>query len=792
MHDKSQTDAAAIQPWDRRVERDTRLFAKQFFLLLLVSLLVVGLALIAHEYAERGVERDALMAQEATQVAVGKRHLTRALETVSADLKFLAASEPMRSVLDETDPKQRARLARSFANLATHRRLYDQIRYLDETGMEVVRVDFNEGDVLVVPEERLQDKSGRYYFADTFELQRGQVYVSPLDLNIEHGRIQQPLNPMLRVGTPVFDTQGRKRGIVLLNYLGRVLIRSLQEVTRGSWGIPLFLNRDGYWFLGADRSQEWGFMFNNGRTFGSVFPEAWAAVSGSAQGQIWTHDGLFSFDTIYPLSEAQTSSSGAAEAHASSTRRVDAKGYAWKVLTHVDPKAAAHAVGGYMEHGFQMLMLLSLILLPASWLLARAWARSRAAEIAVRASEERCRSLYDDNPSIFITTDTAGKVLSVNRYGARELGYAANDLLERPLLELVAEEDRAAALECLAACVDMPDRSQAWEYRMVDRRGASIWVRTTARAVRDQSGDQVVLTVTEDISVRKQAEAERESLQKQLLELMREAGMAEVASGVLHNVGNVLNSLNVSTTLVAEKLQGLRLSGLEQAACLLRDHAETLPDFLAKDPKGQQLPDYLSVLSQHLSDGRDAMAKELARLREDTQHIKEIVTAQQSYAAHHDVSEPVSVAEIVEDAVRMNISSRHQIEFVREYEELPLILVDRHRLLQILVNLVRNAKQALNARREARKRITLRVGPAPDGTLRVQVADDGTGIAPQDLPRVFEYGFTTRPGGTGIGLHASAVIAKSMGGSLTGSSDGPGKGAVFTLELPLRAADLVA
>jgi two-component system, NtrC family, sensor kinase len=291
-----------------------------------------------------------------------------------------------------------------------------------------------------------------------------------------------------------------------------------------------------------------------------------------------------------------------------------------------------------------------------------------------------------------------------------------------------------------------------------------------------------------DITERKRAQAELENIHKQLVDASRQAGMAEIATNVLHNVGNILNSVNVSAALVGETLRTSRVSSLAQAVQLMGEHAGDLGAFLSTDPKGKLIPHYLAQVTQALAHEHQRMTDELVHLTQSIDHIKGVVATQQSYARGVKFVEPVQVRELAEDALRMNNGAlaRHGIKVIKRFADIPVVRLDRARVLQILVNLISNAGHALeNAPGEA-NRITLTVDAVDGSNLRVSVRDEGEGISAQNLTRIFAHGFTTRKSGHGFGLHSCALAARQMGGTLTAHSDGPGRGATFTLELPIE------
>jgi PAS domain S-box-containing protein len=318
--------------------------------------------------------------------------------------------------------------------------------------------------------------------------------------------------------------------------------------------------------------------------------------------------------------------------------------------------------------------------------------------------------------------------------------------------------------------------------------GSSIWHMTTKVPWRNKDGEIIgTFGTSRDISDLKNAEAKIEEAHKQLLETSRLAGMAEIATNVLHNVGNVLNSVNVSASLVVDNVRKSKVASLAKVAAMMQEHERDLGTFITSDAKGRQLPAYLGQLVEQLLADQKAAIIELELLVKNIEHINEVVAMQQSYAWVSGVKEIINVRDLVEDGLRMNAGAlaRHRVEVVREYEDVPPINVDKHRVLQILVNLIRNAKYACDESGREDRQMTVRVANG-EGRIKISVVDNGIGIPPENLARVFNHGFTTRKDGHGFGLHSGALAAKEMGGSLTAQSDGIGCGAAFTLELPVQ------
>lgn len=292
-----------------------------------------------------------------------------------------------------------------------------------------------------------------------------------------------------------------------------------------------------------------------------------------------------------------------------------------------------------------------------------------------------------------------------------------------------------------------------------------------------------------DVTERKRSEAALAKLNQELLETSRRAGMAEVATGVLHNVGNVLNSLNVASTCIADQLRNSKAPNLSRIVALFREHEAQLTEYLAHDSKGRQLLPYLAQLSEHITGEHASALQELTEIQKHIDHIKDIVAMQQSFAKVSGVAESVPVAELLDEALRMNESSlhRHAIKVVKDFATAPVITVEKHKALQILVNLMRNAKQACDGVERDEKQITLRVLDDSE-RVAITVADNGVGIPEENLTRIFSHGFTTKKNGHGFGLHSGALAAQELGGALRVASAGPGHGAAFTLELPIEPA----
>ncbi|MEH1957956.1 cache domain-containing protein [Nostoc sp.] len=317
----------------------SRVLIKNFLTVFLPLSALVGVVIGTIYYQQVQTEQVLLKTNELRKVDLETKVISGDFHSVVSDLMVISKQNELQRVLEGVNGQQQA-LSQELLLFSGYKKLYDQIRFLDRSGKEVVRVNFNKGEPTIVPEEKLQVQAKRYWFNDTLRLNQGQVFVSPLDLNIERGQVEQPLKPMIRFGTPVFDRRGEKRGIVVLNYFGTKLLDNFNQAFANASSQGMLLNADGYWLKGAKPEDEWGFMFPNrkNRTFGQAFPQAWQQISQKESGQFQTAEGIFTFTTVYPLVEGQKSSTGAGQAFAPSQNQIDPKSYHWKIVSWVSPE----------------------------------------------------------------------------------------------------------------------------------------------------------------------------------------------------------------------------------------------------------------------------------------------------------------------------------------------------------------------------------------------------------------------------------------------------------------------
>ncbi len=401
----------------------------------------------------------------------------------------------------------------------------------------------------------------------------------------------------------------------------------------------------------------------------------------------------------------------------------------------------------------------------------------RRSREAARDAEALWRSFFSHAPENVMIQDLEGRIIDINR---RSFGLPEDQVIDASAYDFMtpraAETFRNAVAE-----VERTREAVAYELQ-TELDGEPAWWSNKLIPV-ESSGDlEKVIIVCSDVTIEKRAEIDH-------MEAARRAGMAEIATGVLHNIGNVLNGVSTPLAFLSEQNASTRAGTLDDVVSLLDENADDLAHFFSEDPKGTQLRDFLAELARRLREERSDARSNLDRLRDNLEHLHSIVDAQQMHAKVGGVERRATAVELCEDALRICGASRpwRPNEVVRDFAQIPPLYIDKHKVLQILVNLLSNAREAMDegAIDEHRLDISTELLALPD-RLRIRVKDNGNGIEADVLEHIFEHGFTTRAHGHGFGLHSAALAARDLGGSITAQSAGRGAGATFCLEIPIE------
>ena len=522
--------------WDCKHTGMTTLRTSQLAWLTLVCLaMLIGIGLAVR--AATGQVTGLLAAESEQAVALNAGTFERILITASRDLRYLARSRALGDCLEDMATDRRDCLQRDWSAFVSAKPQYDQIRWIDETGLERVRVDRSPDGPVVVPQAELQNKADRYYFTETMALPPEAVYVSPLDLNIEQGAIEQPHKPMLRLAQRVFDRNGHSRGIVIVNYIALNLLEALADLhASDTW----LLNQDGYWLRGPSAEDEWGFMLGHPeRTLAQRHPDAWARISTETHGQFETAAGLWSFDTVIPT---RSLAEDRAETLATRLRGPDADaasaepftvadhGERWKLVDFV-PRAVYHAeiAGIWLRYGAILFALLAIILGSA-----RALVRSQRRELrayaaaAERESEERLQLAIDGASLGVWDWDFASNRLNWSDLCKEHLALpVGREPSLGHFLAVLHPDDRARVEALIRHCAETGE-DYATDYCIVRPDGTQHWIGALGRVYRADDGTALRMAgTTQDISARKQAQAQLSALNREL-EQRVEARTAEL------------------------------------------------------------------------------------------------------------------------------------------------------------------------------------------------------------------------------------------------------------------------
>ena len=469
--------------------------------------LLLGVVVVVHFYVDYRAERTRRDTNETLNVELARRALVADIASVTTDLMFLGRLlESLRFDSQSAEGRRRF-LAEVFVTFAREKQLYDQIRFIDRQGQEVVRVNLDGGDPRLVDAAGLQNKSGRYYVKQALRLARGQLYLSPLDLNIEDGAVEQPHKPVLRFATPVFDATGRRQGLVVLNYLGERLLEHFRESSANIADHVQLLNADGYWLSSPRPGEAWGFALGRDLTFARRFPEAWQLIRDHESGQKVATGGMFTFATVRPAAQAVSARNDVAVPAPHDP--------VWKVVSHIRLDAASLGLGAFIaRHAALYLGVLGLLAVLA-YLLAQANYHRRSAE-GQRAYERRFRQTLEDIDMVALMVDLRGHLTFCNRYLLRLTGWARDEVLGSDWVErFVPAEQRSdvrAVIDRLERYGDFP---ATFEGEVVTRQGQRRLIAWNNTLARDAQGQVIGLTaIGEDVTERRLAEEQVRKLSR--------------------------------------------------------------------------------------------------------------------------------------------------------------------------------------------------------------------------------------------------------------------------------------
>jgi PAS domain S-box-containing protein len=723
-----------------------RMARQRTLLILLLSMALTAGTIYFSYHTATSADWSILQNNEKTTVKRAQYRSSAELTAVISDVAYLSQEGYLQEWLAHGTEAARHSLEKEYLAFVREKELYDQIRLIDKHGQEIVRVDQGPEGPLIARKEELQDKSDRYYVTETLSLDRGQIYVSPLDLNVEHGVIEQPIKPMARIGMPLFDNEGRNRGAIILNYKGLRVLDRIQELASQSAGNLWLLNTEGYWLIGPSREDEWAFMYpgRRDRSFAHDYPAVWETISrrtGSAQ--FLSNGDLFTSTTIHPTAEQDSEQSANVE-HADPLPRET-----WIVLSHVPAAVIAAQRQPQIFRFATIFGVIALLEIVAAGLVFRHWIARQAAELAADRSEKKFRSLLEAAPDGIVVTDLAGKIVLVNSQTERLLGYERSQLVGRLVDVLVPRSRRGQHVELRTRYSAAPTArrlgggNQLWAARSD---GTELPVDVSLSPV-VSDGEGLVYASVRDVTDRYQKER---TIQEMAERLARD-------NAALNSVNKELDTFcySVSHDLRAP-LRGM--VGFCQA--LVEDYGDKL------DETGK---DYVQRIS--------AASKRMGQLIDDLLTLSRVTRTEINRA---DVNLS-NMAETIAEQLRRSDSDR-KVEFKIQ----PGLTAqgDETLLRTMLENLLGNAWKYSAKKPHA----TIEFGIAANGTEQpFFVRDNGAGFDMAHVDKLFKP-FQRLHGhrefeGTGIGLASVANIVRRHGGRIWAEAK-PEAGATMRFTLP--------
>lgn len=690
-------------------------------------------------------ERSILRANEEKSIELARHGSMAELAVAISDVAYLSREQYLQDWLIDGTEQSRRSLARELLAFADEKARYNQIRLLDEQGVERVRVDRASGRPHIVSRQELQDKSDRYYFTETLPLDRDQVYLSPFDLNVEHGAIEQPLRPTIRIAMPVFDREGRKRGVVVLNYSGQRLLTTIRGLASNSVGRFWLLNSSGYWLIGPSRQVEWAFMYpeRQDRSFAHAYPAAWQMMTRSPDGAQFDLEGdLFTYATISP----------AATERAERTAKAALPGIvshdSWILLTHVPAGMIAAQLRPAREFFATLFVALVLLQTAVAGVIYRQWTARQTAEQEAKRGQAIFHGLLEATPDATIATDGVGKIVLANTQVQRLLGYQADELIGQPVEILLPERHRAGHVKFGLQCRADPEprrmggRSQLWAIRSD---GTELPVDVSLNPV-ELDRESLIFASVRDMTDRYEKEQQIEEMAVRLARDNLE----------LNSLNRELDAFCYS---VSHDLRApLRsMTGFGQA--LLEDYGDKLDDV------GQ---DYIQRIS--------AASKRMGQLIDDLLMLSRVSRTEVKRVSV-DLSE---LAESVASQLREGDPAR-TVEF--KIQPGVTAQCDETLLRTVMDNLVGNSWKYSARKRQA----TIEFGVTANGSERTFfVRDNGAGFDMAHADKLFKpfqrlHG-STEFEGTGIGLASVANIIRRHGGRIWAESE-PGEGTTMRFTL---------
>ena len=717
----------------RNISHSVFRYAAAHFLSIAITLFVL---LFAGHYLDRQFEKQHWMAAQAKTVATITAEASRYYYESLSDLLVLADNRELFSGSEKSNTE----LGSEFERIARISRSYHQLRFIDTTGQEMVRVNFSGNTPTKVSNEKLQNKAHRPYFQKSINLKKGEVYISRFDLNVEHQKLEQPYRPVIRFATPVFDPEGKKSGILVLNYLGEKLLHQFVVNDRENKSHLLLLNDQGYYLYSGNQEQTWGFQIAGRPKFQDQFRE-WTTITQKHAGQLTTSQGLLTYATV-DYSD-NTDQQWIERYTPLRNIRIAAKEAPWRIVSFT-PNELLFASANYRFHyALITLLLLLLLMLPASFV----WGRSHARAKDLENRQRIYAQVFEQINELIYITDTNGTIRYANSAVEDYTGYSINEIIGKTPNIFYSGKQTEGFYQRLW---DTLNSGKSFEGYFVNRckDGSIFYEHKIITPLRDSLG-----RVTQFVSTGRDITGTRNMREKEMI------ATSDLASNLLHHFGNLLQGVMGLTQLTLTTKETHKVS--------------TLNDFL------------VALLET---------AKKASKLLTDIRSLTVI---------GHEELTLVDLKPLLQETVEsMRKDLPEQITLSTNFESnIPTVRCHTPLILTAIMALLHNARDAVGDGGE----IVAGAGTAsPNNTtcttcgeplngdyMEIFISDSGKGISKKTQQRIWDPFFTTKKSGLlaavkpGLGLTtARSIIHSHQGHILLESSEK--SGTTFRLLLPLE------
>ncbi|MBT6457187.1 MAG: PAS domain S-box protein [Gammaproteobacteria bacterium] len=435
--------------------------------------------------------------QQLLNLELGKTSIVTELSNIQSDVNFLARQAELHGYFDQLNDTNLTILANDFQLFSDKKIVYDHIRFIDINGQEIIRINNQNGQSIIVEKDRLQNKINRYYFKESFQLKRNEIYISPFDLNVEHGKIQIPLKPVIRFGTPVFNSKGSKVGVLILNYLGNRLLNNFRTATSNISENVMLLNHDGYWLSHHNRDLEWGFMLGQEQSFATDFEKEWKQVSSNQSGQFETPNGLFSYSTVYPGLEI----TGLGKEYDQSQTRLEYLNHPWNLIAHISPSELSSLPKIFVRNNMFFYLVIFTLFLIGTHIIARLRVNHQIAEIQVEF-EQHFRKVLESIELNVLAVDLQGNISFCNDSLLNLLGWKRNQLIGKNWIEtLVVNRYKNTCAKIFQQSKDDNKSTSTHESWLQDKVGREYLIRWHDTSMTDTEGNLIgLIFMGEDIT----------------------------------------------------------------------------------------------------------------------------------------------------------------------------------------------------------------------------------------------------------------------------------------------------